>query len=85
MSKDGLEDDYIALEEKYEKIKASHDRYFKILRHLASEYNGSYFICGDVGQKDSMGLPEGILICPAYGLDGFCLYKKGGEYSAPGW
>lgn len=49
------------------------------------KYHGVYFICGEAGKKDDMGLPEGILVCPAMGLDGFAYYKKHKDYSAPGW
>jgi hypothetical protein len=35
--------------------------------------------------KDSMGLPEKIMVCPTHGLDGFASYKKDRDYSAPGW
>jgi hypothetical protein len=43
------------------------------------------FICGGSEEKDHMGLPKTITVCPAYGLDGFAIYEKKGEYSAPGW
>jgi hypothetical protein len=43
------------------------------------------FICGGSEEKDSMGLPKTLFICPAYGLDGFAIYKMTSEYSAPGW
>ena len=57
-----------------------------ILKHSkAEQLEGVYFICGEGGEKDSMGLPEYISVCPAFGLDGFCYYKKHTEYSAPGW
>lgn len=52
---------------------------------LANKYPDVYFICGEGGEKDEMGLPEFISICPSYGLDGFCYYKKHSEYSAPEW
>lgn len=43
------------------------------------------FICGGSDDRDVMGLPKTITVCPAYGLDGFATYEKKGEYSAPGW
>jgi hypothetical protein len=74
------------LQSNHEKLQGLHDKYSKILRHLASEHNGLYFICGEVGNRDGQGLPDGILVCPAYGLDGFCLYKKDERgYTAPEW
>jgi hypothetical protein len=57
-----------------------------ILRHSSAEkLQGVYFICGEGGEKDDMGLPDFISVCPAYGLDGMAMYKKHTDYSAPGW
>jgi len=47
------------------------------------EETGALFITGISGEKDEMGLPEYISVCPTYGLDGFAFYKKHTEYSAP--
>ena len=41
------------------------------------------FICGDIGEQDAHGMREFYLVCPAYGADGFALYKKVKDYSAP--
>jgi len=49
----------------------------------AEKLEGVYFICGEAGAKDDMGLPEKIMVCPAYGLDGFAIYSKTSGYSAP--
>ena len=58
----------------------------KIFVHASAEkLEGTYFICGESGEKDEMGLPEFISVCPAYGLDGMAMYKKHTDYSAPGW
>jgi hypothetical protein len=58
----------------------------KIFVHVQPEkFEGVYFICGEGGEKDPMGLPEFISVCPAHGLDGFAMYKKHKDYSAPGW
>lgn len=43
------------------------------------------FICGGSEDRDKMGLPQTLLVCPAYGLDGFAVYKMTSEYSAPTW
>jgi hypothetical protein len=57
-----------------------------IFKHAkAEQLEGVYFICGEGGEKDEMGLPEFISVCPAFGLDGFAYYKKHREYSAPEW
>lgn len=57
-----------------------------ILKHSKAEkLEGVYFICGESGEKDDVGLPEYISVCPAYGSDGIAMYKKHKDYSAPGW
>ena len=43
------------------------------------------FICGNTKTIDADGLPRYILVCPAYGADGFAMYKKHKDYSAPGY
>ena len=57
-----------------------------MVRHMTAEkLQGVYFICGEGGDKDSMGLPPKLFVCPAYGLDGFAIYTKSSDYSAPGY
>jgi len=56
-----------------------------IVLHSEPERSGVYFICGESGERDSMGLPERISVCPALGLDGMAQYTKTKDYSAPGW
>lgn len=58
-------------------------RLAKIVKHVLADNTGAYFICGEAGEKDSMGLPAGILVCPSYGLDGFAYYKMERGYTAP--
>jgi hypothetical protein len=43
------------------------------------------FICGWAGKEGADGMREFVLVCPAYGADGFALYKKHRDYSAPGY
>ena len=43
------------------------------------------FICGTAGKVCDDGMAEYILVCPAYGADGFAMYKKHKDYSAPGY
>lgn len=62
----------------FEKLKT-------IWKHSSPERTGAFFVCGEGGERDSMGLPEMIMVCPAYGLDGFAIYKKTTDYSAPEW
>ena len=57
----------------------------KIWFHSQAENTGTFFICGEGGEHDRMGLPEMIMVCPAYGLDGMAIYTKTKDYSAPEW
>jgi hypothetical protein len=41
------------------------------------------FICGVAGEVQEDKLNEYILVCPMYGADGFAMYKKYKNYSAP--
>ena len=78
----------VALEEQDREVKKIDERFQRVrkaLSHLLAEKTGYYFICGEGGAHDEMGLPEVILVCPTYGLDGACAYRKDGEYTAPGW
>lgn len=59
---------------------------FQKLKHILlhsypDKFPDHYFICGEGGSKDEMGLPEIILVCPAYGVDtGFTkMYKRVGD------
>lgn len=45
----------------------------------------TYFICGEGGPKDELGLPLKLLVCPAHGADGFAIYTKTKEYDAPSY
>lgn len=47
------------------------------------EDSGALFITGVSGDKDEMGLPDYVSICPTYGLDGFATYKKNSDYTSP--
>ena len=81
--------DYIKeLESEVERLNKLNNVYAKLHAKLVHEYpekSGSFFICGGLGSQDSFGVPDRILICPQYGADGFYVYKKEKDYSAPEW
>lgn len=52
-------------EKEYEQFKSL----VKVWTHASPEKSGHYFICGEGGPKDGMGLPEFIFVCPTYGAD----------------
>lgn len=58
-----------------------------IVRHigLAEKLGDIYFISGEMGSKDLNGLPEALLICPAYGLDWSQIYTKTEKTTGPEW
>lgn len=68
-----------------ERLQAENDRLKAMIRHAVADRTGVYFICGEGGTRDEQGLPEIILVCPAFGADGFAIYKKASEYSAPSY
>lgn len=81
-----MEDETIKeMQEEIDRLKDKCDTQANILRKAFPEKSGHYFICGEAGEQDEMGLPDYIHICPAYGLDGMATYKKIKDYSAPGW
>ena len=76
------------LEDEVERLNKANKVYEKLhnkLMHENPEKSGRYFICGEAGEKDEFGVPSHLMICPEYGADGFYVYKKESEYSAPGW
>lgn len=67
-------------------LKEVVDKFRTIVKHATAETREDVsFICGQAGDLDEMRLPEKILVCPAFGLDGFAVYTKTIGYSAPGY
>ena len=58
---------------------------FNKLEFQTLSKNERPFICGLSGDKGSDNMNEYILVCPADGADGFAVYKKHKDYSAPGY
>ena len=51
------------------------ERLKKIWFH-SSERSGSFFICGEAGEHDKLGLPDAILVCPHHGINTTAIYEK---------
>lgn len=51
------------------------ERLKKIWFH-SSERSGSFFICGEAGEHDKLGLPDTILVCPTMGVNITAVYRK---------
>lgn len=48
----------------------------KIWFHSKPDWSGSYFICGEAGEKDDHGLPNAILVCPEMGSNLTAVYER---------
>ncbi len=76
----------IECRDEIERLTEKCDRQAMILRRLTPEnFPNTYFICGEAGAKDTNGLPETILVVPAYGVDWNMTYTRTGKTFGPEW
>ena len=69
-----------------ERLRAKCNMQAMILQRLRPEHNpGVYFICGQLGPLDRNGLPEKVMIVPAYGCDWSQIYVKSERQTGPEW
>jgi hypothetical protein len=74
------------LEAEIERLKTKCDAQALILKRLNPERSpGVLFIAGEQGEKDKNGMPEVLLVCPAYGVDFSYSYKRTNKVSGPEW
>lgn len=73
------------LQKLVEVYRGGYEAQRRILASIMPDKFSGMFICGQGGTVDAQGLPAMIMVCPAYGLDGFAVYKKSQDYSAPGY
>jgi hypothetical protein len=74
------------LEVEIERLKAKCDKQAMILRRLNPEnHPDTYFISGEMGDKDECGLPKKICVVPAFGLDWFMVYERTDKVFGPEW
>jgi len=49
----------------------------KIIRRIyAEKLPDTWFVCGELGEKDQNNLPKYIEVCPAYGVDWSQIYER---------
>jgi hypothetical protein len=57
-----------------------------ILRRLMPDkFPNTYFIHGELGEKDQNGMPEKIMVVPAYGVDFSYIYTREEKTVGPEW
>ena len=47
-----------------------------IRRIYAEKLPDTWFVCGELGEKDQNNLPKYIEVCPAYGVDWSQIYER---------
>lgn len=47
-----------------------------IRRIYAEKLPDTWFVCGELGEKDGNNLPKYIEVCPAYGVDWSQIYER---------
>jgi hypothetical protein len=69
-----------------ERLTRKADLQADMLRRLDAErFPGTYFIHSGVGKKDHNGMPEKLLVVPAYGVDFSYVYEYTGKTTGPEW
>jgi hypothetical protein len=57
-----------------------------MLRRLDAErFPGTYFIHSGMGETDTNGMPEKLLVVPAYGVDFSYIYQYTGKTTGQEW
>ena len=65
-----LRDEVLRLREKC-------DKQAMVIRRIYAEHlPDTWFVCGELGEKDRNNLPKYIEVCPAYGVDWSQIYER---------
>ena len=69
-----------------ERLREKCNKQAMVLRRLTPDkYPGVYFIHGELGEKDQNGMPEKIMVVPAYGCDWSQIYERTEKTVGPEW
>jgi hypothetical protein len=69
-----------------ERLREKCNKQAMILRRLTPDkYPDLYFIHGELGEKDQNGMPEKIMVVPAYGVDFSYIYTRDEKIIGPEW
>lgn len=73
-------------ETEIERLQDIVSRMAKIYKHLNPEnHPGVYFIHGSLGTHDDNGMPEKLMVVPAYGCDFSYIYERTEKTTGPEW
>lgn len=69
-----------------ERLSRKCDTQAMMLRRLdAEKFPGTYFIHSGLGETDTNGMPEQLLVVPAYGVDFSYIYQRTNKTTGPEW
>ena len=72
--------------DEFERLREKCDKQAMILRRLSPEqFPDTYFIHGELGVKDDNGMPDKLLVVPAYGVDFSYVYERTDKVVGPQW
>lgn len=72
--------------EEISRLKQKCDRQANILRWLTPEnHPDTLFVSGVLGERDQNGMPEKLLVVPAYGVDFSYIYERTEKTTGPEW
>ena len=64
-------------EKEIDELKMLLEKQQVIIRRIyAEQLPDTWFVCGELGEKDQNNLPKYIEVCPAYGVDWSQLYER---------
>jgi hypothetical protein len=74
------------LEAEIERLKSKCNLQTMMLRRLdAEKFPGTYFIHSGLGEIDANGMPEKLMVVPAYGVDFIYIYERTEKTTGPEW
>jgi len=74
------------LRQEVERLTKKCDTQAMILRRLdAEKFPGTYFIHSGLGETDANGMPERLMVVPAYGVDFSYIYQRTDKTTGPEW
>jgi hypothetical protein len=69
-----------------ERLRKKCDLQTMMLRRLdAEKFPGTYFIHSGLGETDQNGMPERLLVVPAFGVDFSYIYQRTEKTTGPEW